>query len=243
MDQFVNALIMQGMMRSMRIQQALQDMMPPASMYRLGTDELWNLITQKGPKPKRWTIAATLPDELIKRLIEAQFPIMAQNPPPMEEEVEQEYFRHYISWWVPTKEAIDAITKHVLEIGSGHALGARLLRDVGLNVLASDIQPQKDTFTAVKKMDGVEAVRKYPQCQTIMLAWPPQPGHQGAGVDARALQNFQGKQVIYIGEPSDCATGTLEFQQLLSQKWMLVLRMPLPRWPNIGDSLYIYRRR
>jgi hypothetical protein len=75
----------------------------------------------------------------------------------------------------------------------------------------------------------------------LMLCWPQWKTHQP--MSHRALANFTGDKLIYIGQKAGGVTGTAKFHAMLERDWQLVTRHRLLNWKGIEDSVYFYRRK
>jgi len=148
------------------------------------------------------------------------------------------------SWAVPTDEALAAIAKHspagVVEIGAGTGYWAGLLRGRGVDVVAYDIEPYRNSQAAAQwsevKRGNHMYVMKHPE-RTLLLCWPP----YGQPMAAMALRRYKGNVVIYIGEWR-AATADDEFHEML-ESWDEKEVVSLPQWPGIRDDMYVYYRR
>lgn len=160
-------------------------------------------------------------------------------------------------------EEIKKFIKHdwVLEVGAGTGLLTAFLRHKQLGK-ASNIVPT-DSFTThgsadfpkyivdIKTLDAQEAVKQHRQCNVLMMCWPP----HSLDMSQRALQEFRGDKVVYIGGPSrndgkdDFLTANLGFFNELASCWKLVKVMPIDnKRPamlkvNVQESLYLYERK
>ncbi|HLF79063.1 MAG TPA: hypothetical protein VJB57_16400 [Dehalococcoidia bacterium] len=147
------------------------------------------------------------------------------------------------AWAVPTKQAIRQTCAFVggrklLEVCAGTGLWARLLSSAGTSVVATDGAPelQADWFT-VEFANAEDAVRSHPQCQALLLCWPPFKD----ACAFRALQSFEGDLAIYIGDIR--FTADIQFHSLLLRSWELIQGIPLPSWPGIEDGVHLYVRK
>lgn len=156
------------------------------------------------------------------------------------------------SWAVPCPRAIDSIAAfadgaQILEVGSGLGLWARLLRDHGAAVVATDSSPGAawskadeyvGTYTAVESLDALDAIARYPDSDVLMIAWPP----YGTPMAAQALRAFKGERLVYIGEGRGGCCADDEFFRLLDLEWHWWRTTQIPQWPGIHDALYFARR-
>lgn len=157
------------------------------------------------------------------------------------------------AWAVPSQDAVQKIKAFVagglvLEVGAGRGLWARFMRDVGINVRATDRFDDNDfhhhggvqrgVFTTVEKMSTDEAVHLI-AADVLFLCWPPM-----TIMAATALwPHFKGDRVVYIGERDGGCTGDEEFHKLLKRDWDEVAVVYIPRWPGIHDDMTFYRRK
>lgn len=151
-----------------------------------------------------------------------------------------------ISWAIPTVEIIEKIVAFsnpgtILEICSGNGFWAGLLRLFGAKVIASDfvINVSKAFIPDIYKLDAVSAVKKYPT-RTLMICWP--------GLNEtyafNALKEFEGEQLIYIGEQKSGCTANDQFFELLESSWNCVQTHNMQSWCDISyDQLYLYERK
>ena len=149
-------------------------------------------------------------------------------------------FRKKYAYAIPNMRSLYLIkhfaeNQQILEVFSGQALWAYLLQLINVNVIATDLEIEKKTYTSVEKMDALKAVIKY-KTNILMMIWPP----CGDPIAYKTLQRFKGDKVIYIGEGDDGCTGDEKFHKLLSTKYELVANYKIKRWPGFYDSLYLY---
>ncbi len=110
---------------------------------------------------------------------------------------------------------------------------------------------------------GTEAKLDDYEGSTLVLMFPPKEDEYPLGCEA--LKRYTGEHFIYVGEPEFLGagkvtefttygtqysteetrgrTGTPAFHQELKDNWELVEQEPLPNWPDLHASLFIYRRK
>jgi hypothetical protein len=147
------------------------------------------------------------------------------------------------SWAIPNEEAlkqIKALEMPIVEIGAGSGYWARLLQDIGVEVIPIDNTEVPNNYVAKKYTTiisgSVEDLVHY-QNHALMLCWPP----YDAPMAAEALMYYPGNVVIYIGEGNGGCTGDDKFHQVLD-KWNLIQAVQIPQWNGIHDELFIYKR-
>jgi hypothetical protein len=170
---------------------------------------------------------------------------------------------------VPTDAAIRAIADHspagVVEVGAGTGYWASLLRDAGVDVVASADNKWFHSSTPwfpVEQAD--ESVVDAHARRTLLLVWPT----RNEVWPSDAVQRFRdagGDTVVYVGEGVGGVTGDLSFHRLLGEvdqclactygildsacvcgiepQWERTETVPLPHWPGNFDDLHVYHAR
>ena len=152
------------------------------------------------------------------------------------------------AWAVPNKEAIDTLLEHspIIEIGAGRGYWAALAASAGADIIAFDHNPpvkagvnkwhrQPGMFFLVAQGDA-EIAEKHPD-RTLFLCWPP----CGLDVALRAIRNYKGKTVIYVGDEGHDA-GTPEFYAEMAAGFTKIQVVDIPKWPGINDRMEVWRR-
>jgi hypothetical protein len=169
--------------------------------------------------------------------------------------------RHYMvrafSWAIPNQSALQALAdiagdRGVLEVGAGTGYWAALLRQLGVDVLATDIAPPRTdlgpehnpwhpnvaSFGEVVKMGAAEAAARA-DGRVLMLCWPPSTSEMGL----EAVSAYQGPAVVYVGEWCRGTTGTPALHRLLERDWEMDLSVEIPVWWGRDDRVRVFRRR
>jgi hypothetical protein len=160
----------------------------------------------------------------------------------------RERFVKEYAWAIPNELALETIAKYspIIEIGAGSGYWARLLSDMGVDIVAYDISPFSNpidgnayTFTKewfdVKKGDGREKL--IAGSRTLFMCWPPLHG----GDDTLSL--YTGQTLIYVGEGEGGCTGNDRFQEMIDNDFDLVDVVNIPQWDGIHDRLRVYNRK
>lgn len=156
-------------------------------------------------------------------------------------------FQKHFSFSYPAKNVIDEIVQFVgknklLEIGSGRGLHSRLLKDKGVNIISTNKHDWKGYFAKVEHLDYKEALKKYPT-NYLLLIWPPYEMSEDKKFSDDILNLYKGKYLIYIGEDSDGATGSIKFHSLLSSRWKIIKEIPINNnFKDALDKLIIYEK-
>lgn len=167
------------------------------------------------------------------------------------------------AWSIPDPASLElvaqALGEKAIEIGAGTGYWASLLAQMGIDMLCYDMDPPQLAGTnhwhSPRKKDdsgltgeireiyydvrkgGTEKVGEYPD-RTLFLCWPP----YGSDMACKALQTYQGKRLIYIGEGDGGCTADEDFFQLLESEWHLVDRHIPVQWSGIHDEIEVYER-
>uniref|UniRef100_A0A7S4W2X8 Uncharacterized protein n=2 Tax=Alexandrium monilatum TaxID=311494 RepID=A0A7S4W2X8_9DINO len=133
----------------------------------------------------------------------------------------------------------------ILDPLAGTGLHARLLREAGLEVEASDALP------AARCPGGCGWFRVEPRTlelvdwkawadhdAALLLSWPPRWSAAGE----QALASFRGSFVVFIGDRGQW-TGSSAFHAVLAEEWTEVWRREVLRWPHMQDDVRIFERR
>jgi len=92
-------------------------------------------------------------------------------------------------------------------------------------------------FMPIEDLDGVAAVKKYPE-RTLLVVWPDYQDPWAA----ETLAEFAGSTVAYVGEGEGGCTGDDRFHYLLDQQFSIAETCSIPNFFAIHDALTIYRR-
>ena len=150
---------------------------------------------------------------------------------------------------VITAEAVNWIaqrTRHaeLLEVGAGNAYLARQLQDAGVNVIPTDAYTLTDNAYSLGKtyhmsVIQIDAMDAITELNDLNLIWSWPTPDQASG---EALQRFNGKYFIYIGEQSNGCTGGDLFNDVLDTKFEYCEGFRIPSFPGIHDSIALYQR-
>jgi hypothetical protein len=150
---------------------------------------------------------------------------------------------------VPTRSAVDSLRDlgPLIEVGAGAGYWARLLMDIGADVIATDeVQPEANgwyegmtAWTEIQQVDATDAVKRYSE-RTIFACWPP----RGNGYMTRVLRQTSQRTLALIteGRPH---IGSDPLYDELEGSWLLTEVVDLPHLPiplRGLDSLMIWRR-
>ena len=159
-------------------------------------------------------------------------------------------FTNRYGFAVITPEAINQIAeltgeREVLEVGAGNGYLAHRLAQAGINVLPTDAhRPERSGYqlgnvqhTDIINIDAETAIRQLPEMD-LLWSWPCQEEASG-----KALQSYDGRNLIYIGEQDDGCTGGDLFNRVLEERFTPVEFIGIPSFPDVHDCVGIYRRR
>ena len=162
------------------------------------------------------------------------------------------------AWAIPTEDIVRKLAElsPICDLGCGTGYWAKLLRDVGAEVLAVDANPPLEGenhwhrreagllrqptslrhFVDVIKGDA--ATFDVPSELTLLLCWPPYAN----GMAAQALSRYGGSRVVYVGEGDGGCTGDDGFHAALAEQWERTASYEIPQWDGLHDDVRVYVR-
>jgi len=158
---------------------------------------------------------------------------------------------HKYAWAIPCKAALEKIKKYspIIEIGAGSGYWAYLLKEIGVEIVASDINPPKENeevntwhpnnkcWTEIIE-GGIELIERYPN-HTLFLCWPP----YNDPLAYNTLKSYKGKYFIFIGESEGGCTGDEKFFKYLEDTFEEIDTVIIPQYDGVHDYLTIYERK
>jgi len=131
-----------------------------------------------------------------------------------------------------------------------------LLAAKGVNIVCTDLDPPRNAFMPVERLNNDEAVTKWrPHCEVVMLVWPEfirRNWHAPRGTQIPDCHTYEAllkgnfSTVVYIGEKRGY-TGSKQLEDFLEINYNEVEltydEKSLPTWPGIYDYLRIFRRK
>jgi hypothetical protein len=131
-----------------------------------------------------------------------------------------------------------------MEVGAGNGYWSYELQKRGVECVATDPHPVGENFykfetpwTDVEELDGVRAVRKYPN-HTLLLVWPCYDKDWAY----KTLRAYKGDTVVFCGEGWGGCTADDAFYELLCEEWKRVQDIDIPMWSGIHDDVAVYTR-
>ena len=132
----------------------------------------------------------------------------------------------------------------ILEVGSGMGLNSKIMKLFGINVKATDIQKNKNTYIPIEKIDAVSAVKKYKK-HTLFMCWP----ELESLFAYKTLKSYIGSYFIYLGEKDGYSCAENKFFDLLNTRWTPIYKKYTPayyskiyNYPNTVNKFVIYKR-
>lgn len=155
------------------------------------------------------------------------------------------FFADYVSWAIPSRGALEFIQHHVgdsllFEVGCGTGIWALLLKELGVRVQATDLQPEC-RHVKVRYDDSIQygEITDIPDMAVLFICWPTYQSEWATEM----LKMFRGNRIIYIGEMEGC-TASDSFFELLNTEWDLVaINYSHQCWDYYSDVLHVYDRR
>jgi len=156
----------------------------------------------------------------------------------------RDFYTEMISWSIPNENAVNEIvnfTDDVLGIFSGNAFWESLIAksNANIDVLATDICQNENSFIKIEIINALEAVDKYNNKECLFMSWPP----LNKKISGYALDLFKGKKCIIVGEEDGGCTGGENLFSSLENNWELVKVVDIPRWLDVYDSVFFYERK
>ena len=149
--------------------------------------------------------------------------------------------RHGCTRCTPEAVAACAEFPRIVEIGAGRGHWARALRDAGVAVEAYDdgsaLPGRGAAVHPVVRGDGLAAVRARPDAALLLVFPPPTP------MAVNALEAFEGRVVLYAGEPRGGANGNDAFFDALDARYYVAATVALDPFPGGVEKLFVLRRR
>lgn len=172
------------------------------------------------------------------------------------------YNRHY-GFIIPTQEFINGLSlwigeKNVLSVLSGAGTIERALQKAGTNIImtddmswvkASKYNSKGSAFSNwnvenIEDIDAVEAIKKYPGVDYILMSWPPYDSHIASEVLAAMREFNPNATLIYFGEDYGGCCGDDEFFEMaecISDPGIDELEQYYVQFPNIYDVIMLFK--
>ena len=173
------------------------------------------------------------------------------------------------AWAIPSPDALRIVKAFapIVEIGCGsNAYWASCMQREGIDVVAYDInvetggkiqrkgegpkQSQRQSKAPSLVRQGGPSKLKEHSDRTLFLCYPDE---EGEGIGAQCLEHFTGTHVIHVGEtiwdatlskdqcPWGRSSGSL-FQQRLANEFHCLLKVELPNWLHVRDTISVWKR-
>lgn len=155
------------------------------------------------------------------------------------------------AWAIPDPDSLAFIVdvlagRALVEIGAGTGYWAWQLSQLGVDVIAYDnhppnvpgndyFVPEPRMFHKVRRGSHLRAA-KHPD-RVLFLCWPTM-----SNFATRAVRNYAGDTVIYIGEGPYGCTADESFFDELAKSWTQVGEYPLVQWSGIHDHINVWQR-
>jgi len=151
------------------------------------------------------------------------------------------YVTKFVSFAIPTDEALDLIASHspLLEVGAGNGYWAWRLRERGVDVVASEPDPDKPNPMIATLRADHRIVADYPT-RSLLMVWPT----AGDNWATDAVDLYKGDTVIYVGDPACEHTASGSFRPILHMNgFVLDDEIQLNSWPDVfRDTVSVFKR-
>jgi hypothetical protein len=155
------------------------------------------------------------------------------------------------SFAIPNDEALTVIASQdpILEIGAGAGYWAYEIAKRGVDIVSTDINPVPEggrnegglrldrSFHPVLKMNALEALTAYPK-RALLIIWPS----FGGSWASEAIDAYQGRTIIYVGEKENGCCADDHFFTLLYERFEPHKNVKIPQWECIHDQMTVFTR-
>lgn len=167
------------------------------------------------------------------------------------------------AWAIPNVEALTMIADHspcgVVEIGAGSGYWAKMLRQMGVDVIAYDPAPHvsdwhEGSYSEVLLGDHTSVIGHADR--TLLTVWP----EYEAAWSHEMVELYEGEKIVYVGESYGGCTGDDQFHRLIggvgcycwgdepctcdktTAQFKEIATTNVPQWAGIHDYLFVYER-
>ena len=145
---------------------------------------------------------------------------------------------------IPCEKALQEMVKltPLLEVGAGTGYWASLLKERGVDIIATDGYPGsykfKKEWHKIEKLDANAAIAKYPN-RTLCVSWACSDNPWAFD----ALKTYKGNTFVCVGEGYGGCTADDSFFDELDSNWNHVKYVTIPFWYGLHDIMSIYKRK
>lgn len=162
--------------------------------------------------------------------------------------MERDYFTKYISWSIPSRDALEKIKEFVkndivIEVAAGSGIWSVLMTAIGITVFPTDIQEKSGQILGnfiVKKIGSfTENQEFFPYCNVLFISWPSL--YESWATET--LKQFKGNKFVYIGEERGGCCADDSFFDELDENWEWIECHNIPMWRGLHDCMSFYQRK
>lgn len=172
---------------------------------------------------------------------------------------------HNYAYGVPSPEMLNVIGSYgpIVEIGAGRGYWAKLLADMGVDIVATDLQHPMELddeqhralaeagptypyfktpglYHPVEQIDALAAARHYAD-RTLLVVWPSL-NERWAAKAIQAYRDAGGRCVLYVGEPANGCCADDAFFDALSNWFVCSASYPACPWWGVHDVFEAWTR-
>lgn len=149
---------------------------------------------------------------------------------------------------IPCSEVMGVLSRMgpLVELGAGSGYWSALLRNAGLDVVATDPFAGRESgygfeggrHAGIERLGGLQAVEAYPD-RDLFCSWPT----EGSPWALAAVRRMRiGRRIALIGEPRGGCTATPGLYRYLETRFRLLGAIDIPQFPKVADRFFVYQR-
>jgi len=155
---------------------------------------------------------------------------------------------------IPNKKAIETICEFspIFEVGSGTGYWANLIDENGGDITCLETKEknyykleEKGLYYPAAFVDNVSSFDSISKYYSLLMIYPPAGTNEDESKNMayNYLNAYKGEIFLYIGENMFGSNATEEFFGLIDNNWNLIKTIAIPRFHDIYQQLWVYKRK